>query len=80
MIMKRAGVCQGAEDDVMMMMMIRINEGEKGQRKMVTPVRNLRKAIVLESLRQQKSCLSRVEALLQCLLGHMLLSIGLSRF
>ena len=75
MIMKRAGVCQGAEDDVMMMM-IRINEGEKGQRKMVTPVRNLRKAIVLESLRQQKSCLSRVEALLQCLLGHMLLSIG----
>ena len=73
MIMKRAGVCQGAEDDVMMM--IRINEGEKGQRKMVTPVRNLRKAIVLESLRQQKSCLSRVEALLQCLLGHMLLSI-----
>ena len=74
MIMKRAGVCQGAEDDVMMM--IRINEGGKGQRKMVTPVRNLRKAIVLESLRQQKSCLSRVEALLQCLLGHMLLSIG----
>ena len=73
MIMKRAWVCQGAEDDVMMM--IRINEGEKGQRKMVTPVRNLRKAIVLESLRQQKSCLSRVEALLQCLLGHMLLSI-----
>ena len=61
---------------MMMMMMIRINEGEKGQRKMVTPVRNLRKAIVLESLRQQESCLSRVEALLQCLLGHMLLSIG----
>ena len=74
MIMKRAGVCQCAKHDVMMM--IRINEGEKGQRKMVTPVRNLRKAIVLESLRQQKSCLSRVEALLQCLLGHMLLSIG----
>ena len=75
MIMKRALVCQCAKHDVMMMM-IRINEGEKGQRKMVTPVRNLRKAIVLESLRQQKSCLSRVEALLQCLLGHMLLSIG----